>query len=174
MWLPTQLLVLKALPDGCNGKLLFNEHCPRTFQCLYWTISQQLVVCRQLKLSWTLFNTDAPGVPFGFFKLIDSHNNRIQLTERETGVIVFLKMLQDVLLGQNKRIRRYDITGGGYPNIFLSVLRKSREWPEGQWGVQTPQTPTRPHHDLLDCLHGSVDWTGLIMLVGLFLVHFFV
>ena len=33
-----------------------------------------------------------------FFKLIYSHNNRIQLTARETGIIGILKMLQDVPL----------------------------------------------------------------------------
>ena len=35
-----------------------------------------------------------------FKKLIYSHNNRIQLTARETGNIGFLKILQDVPLRQ--------------------------------------------------------------------------
>ena len=53
----------------------------------------------------------------------------------ETGFIGFLKMLQDVPLGQGySQARHY----GGTPNIFSSVLPKSREWP---WGVQTSQPP---------------------------------
>ena len=36
------------------------------------------------------------------------------------------------------RRQAYDITGGGDPNVFSSVLRKSREWPRRTVGVQPP------------------------------------
>jgi len=58
-------------------------------------------------------------VPCSLKKLIYSHNNQIQLTARETGFIGFLKMLQDVPLGQAYSQVRHYSGGGGYPNKFL-------------------------------------------------------
>jgi len=75
----------------------------------------------------------------------------------ETGFIDFLKVLQCVPLGQAySQVRHYGgRRGGGYPNIFSSVLRKSREWPgsEDSGGFKPPN----PHGLATDVFAWMMD-----------------